>query len=104
MEEEKQELINNIRQLEDNLKQASNDIDQATDEYSKIKEALKQTDKIYAEKTRECNMLHDKLLCFEGGFQNNKNSTDVIVNAVEEKIEEWKKVNIKKNLCLDFSK
>ncbi|CAH8645628.1 unnamed protein product [Schistosoma bovis] len=98
LEDEKQNLWSDINRLESNLRQASMEIDRATDDYVKMKEALTEADKSHAEKSAECSMLRAQLANLSEKIGHPEETNNLIMSAVEQKIEEWKEILADKDM------
>ncbi|CAH8621514.1 unnamed protein product [Schistosoma intercalatum] len=98
LEDEKQNLWSDVNRLESNLRQASMEIDRATDDYVKMKEALTEADKSHAEKSAECSMLRAQLANLSEKIGHPEETNNLIMSAVEQKIEEWKEILADKDM------
>ncbi|CAH8662035.1 unnamed protein product [Schistosoma haematobium] len=98
LEDEKQNLWSDVNRLESNLRQASMEIDRATDDYVKMKEALTEADKSHAEKSAECSMLRAQLANLSEKIGHPEETNNLIISAVEQKIEEWKEILADKDM------
>ncbi|CAH8656187.1 unnamed protein product [Schistosoma haematobium] len=98
LEDEKQNLWSDVNRLESNLRQASMEIDRATDDYVKMKEALTEADKSHAEKSAECSMLRAQLANLSEKIGHPDETNNLIMSAVEQKIEEWKEILADKDM------
>ncbi|KAF8570529.1 hypothetical protein P879_01384 [Paragonimus westermani] len=92
LEEEKQKLWTDVTRLENSLRQATMELERAADEHQQIKFALLEGDKQLAEKVVECDLLRAQVSHLSQKADDPDSANDVIMNAVDQKIVEWKQI------------
>ncbi|KAF7262529.1 hypothetical protein EG68_00180, partial [Paragonimus skrjabini miyazakii] len=92
LEEDKQKLWEDVTRLESSLRQATMELERAADEHQQIKSALLEGDKQLAEKVVECDLLRAQVSHLSRKVDDPDSANDVIMNAVDQKIVEWKQI------------
>ncbi|CAL8075508.1 unnamed protein product [Calicophoron daubneyi] len=92
LEDDKHNMALDISRLEKSLKQATAEIDRAADEHLRIKEALADADKNLAEKSSECDLLRAQISQLSQKFDDSDGANDIIMSAVDNKVQEWKQI------------
>ncbi|VEL21220.1 unnamed protein product [Protopolystoma xenopodis] len=86
LEDEKNHLWLDVSRLETNLKQASVEIERATSEYTRMKDAIAEADRIYTEKASECDILRAQIANLSDQISRPSDVDDEIMNALNMKI------------------
>ncbi|CAH8490638.1 unnamed protein product [Dicrocoelium dendriticum] len=89
LEEHKHNLECDVSRLEKNLREATADLEKATDEQLHLRSVMKEKDKCLARKIDECDALKKHL---SKKSEDTDSGNDVILDAVDQKILEWKQV------------
>ncbi|KAF6770135.1 hypothetical protein AHF37_10994 [Paragonimus kellicotti] len=92
LEEDKQKLWEDVTRLESSLRQATMELERAADEHQQIRSALLEGDKQLAEKVVECDLLKAQVSHLSQKADDPDSANDVIMNAVDQKIVEWKQI------------